>query len=309
MKLFGGFKDKFGNLTVVIPPSVFIVNQIEPKHANTCVSYVKESILDFKDERNIAEDVRTAIKNYENFTRKSSDRLRHIYFYSSPMWQFCSHHYRTSPTDFFCKALLLQRGMHVYLDNNLYEVEWVDNSIHDMDPFKKSYPREFSQWKDIMVQVSLRRFTNQDMTKVILCKGDSIIPVRKVSLDKFQVLMHEEADEKLVLVKYNDSNIGGFWKAQRQEYTGKFAQKELRISVSNQILDLIDEIDNLEEEQIQSKLQLLNISRDQLRLYQELFRIYDEGDHECIVWVAAANLDCDEREATKIVLAEEGKQI
>ena len=191
--------------------------------------------------------------------------------------------------------------MIIDYNSSPFEVILPENSY-----FMQSYKTQ----KDLPVTLHLRSFINPDeriVTKPIFKEGFS---TAYVSIEKYQILMYLEPEQSLNLVWWDFKGGYSGTKIEYDHDTGKAQEKELNIKIEPAYIPFIDEFENLENDDIKDFAIKNNLNPERLRLYRDIFKIYDEGTHECVVWVQSVyNLGQGTKTYQKIVNVENGALI
>ena len=124
-----------------------------------------------------------------------------------------------------------------------------------------------------------------------------------ISVEKYQILMHVESDQTLSLIYYSGDRNN---RIDYDKDTGLAIEKELSLKIEYQFHSHIDEFENVDNIQEYAKENGLNPHR--LRLWRDIFRIYDEGENECVVTIQSIHFD-SENIYRKIVSVEKGDKI
>jgi hypothetical protein len=126
-----------------------------------------------------------------------------------------------------------------------------------------------------------------------------------VSLEKYQILMHMEQEQSFHLVFWDFTSGSRGHKLTFDEGTGKAAERELTIKIEPKYVNFIDDFEKLEDSDLVEFAESNQLNPHRLKLYRDIFQIYDEGTFECVVWVQSVHFSRDHY-FHKIVNVEKG---
>ena len=185
---------------------------------------------------------------------------------------------------------------------------------YNLSPFEVVLPENchFMQSKkiskDLPVTLHLKSFINPDERIVITPIFKEEFSTAYVSIEKYQILMYLEPEQSLNLVWWDFKGGYSGTKIEYDNDTGKAKEKELNIKIEPAYIPFIDEFENLENGDIKDFAIKNKLNPERLRLYRDIFRIYDEGTHECVVWVQSV-YNLGSKTYQKIVNVENGALI
>ena len=124
----------------------------------------------------------------------------------------------------------------------------------------------------------------------IQCQGQDLVRVCKVSWECYQILMHMEDTQEFKLIGY-DQKIAGVQNFtggyQYQHNTSKFQEKEINLKMDVKYLNALDsgDFDPEDDQDLVEYCSTKNMDPHYMRLYKDIFKLYDEGEYECVVQV------------------------